>query len=243
MLIIKEELVSKLKKIGLNEYEARTYLTLTTKNQQTAKQVSKNSKVPYSRIYDVLNSLKKDWIQITDKNPKKYQAKHETYTLNQAKQKYQNLFEEIKEEIKTYRKTSYQKQKSEMLLLEDWKNITNLFNDQIKTTQKNITTMLGFKSKYYNEFLKRTKNKRIDIKIITKQSIDLELDQQNNIQKHELPFAPKIWITWFDWEKIIAIFPSTKKQKIITNEVNGIFLKDKNIGEWVKQLYKTIKHF
>ncbi|RLF60605.1 MAG: hypothetical protein DRN25_02295 [Thermoplasmata archaeon] len=49
----------KFKIFGLNKYEARAYLTLVKEGVSSAKEISKFSGVPYSRIYDVLDSLEK----------------------------------------------------------------------------------------------------------------------------------------------------------------------------------------
>ena len=47
-----------LKEIGLSEYEAKTYRALYESGEQTSRQVSELSKVPLTRVFDVLNSLR-----------------------------------------------------------------------------------------------------------------------------------------------------------------------------------------
>lgn len=52
-----EEQVQQLRELGLNTYEARTYLTLLGKDSFTPSQVADYSGVPRQRIYDILATL------------------------------------------------------------------------------------------------------------------------------------------------------------------------------------------
>lgn len=46
-------IVQQLKKIGFNEYEAKSYVSLVKQGPVTAYQVSKDSGVPRARIYEI----------------------------------------------------------------------------------------------------------------------------------------------------------------------------------------------
>ncbi len=71
-----EEARSTLKEIGLTSYETRAYLTLIESGVMTASQVSERSEVPYSKVYETLNSLqKKGWIETKQGRPTKYYPK------------------------------------------------------------------------------------------------------------------------------------------------------------------------
>jgi sugar-specific transcriptional regulator TrmB len=62
-----------LREIGLNVYEIDAYIALLESGQATAMEISKKANVPYSKIYDVLNSLKdKGWIKSVETRPTKY---------------------------------------------------------------------------------------------------------------------------------------------------------------------------
>ncbi|HLG22783.1 MAG TPA: helix-turn-helix domain-containing protein [Candidatus Manganitrophaceae bacterium] len=56
--MITKEAISKLSEIGFSEYEAKSYLALVQKNPSTAYEIGKESGVPSSKIYEVLNKLK-----------------------------------------------------------------------------------------------------------------------------------------------------------------------------------------
>ena len=62
-----------LREMGLNAYEIETYVALLENGQLTAMEISREAKVPYSKIYEVLNSLKeKSWIKSSETRPFKY---------------------------------------------------------------------------------------------------------------------------------------------------------------------------
>ncbi len=64
-----------LQKIGLNKYESNAYSALCYSDILTAVQVSKRSKVPSSKIYEVLDSLiQKGFVKIELGKPKRYLA-------------------------------------------------------------------------------------------------------------------------------------------------------------------------
>jgi len=75
-----------LHELGLTEYETETYLALLKSGALTASQVSEQSNVPYSKIYEVLNALeKKGWIEVEHGRPSKYFPKSPIEALSMAK--------------------------------------------------------------------------------------------------------------------------------------------------------------
>jgi sugar-specific transcriptional regulator TrmB len=72
-LSINENTRATLHEMGLNAYEIDTYIALLEGGKMTAMKVSGKAQVPYSKIYEVLNSLKeKGWIKSGEKRPTKY---------------------------------------------------------------------------------------------------------------------------------------------------------------------------
>ncbi|MHA2177428.1 MAG: TrmB family transcriptional regulator [Candidatus Thorarchaeota archaeon] len=68
-----------LRQLGLTEYETQAYLALVSGGQMGASDISAKSKVPYSRIYDVLGRLEdKQFIIVKRGRPTKYVAKSPT---------------------------------------------------------------------------------------------------------------------------------------------------------------------
>ena len=70
---VNENTRNALHEMGLNAYEIDAYLALLDEGQMTAMEISEQAKVPYSKMYEVLNSLKeKGWIKNTETRPFKY---------------------------------------------------------------------------------------------------------------------------------------------------------------------------
>ncbi len=70
---INENTRAALREMGLNAYEIDAYLVLLEGGQMTAMEISQEAKVPYSKMYEVLNSLKeKGWIKSSESRPFKY---------------------------------------------------------------------------------------------------------------------------------------------------------------------------
>ncbi len=73
---VSEKALKALKELGLTEYETSAYLALVEWGQLAASDISTKSRVPYSRIYDVLNRLEeKGFIQVQKGRPTIYVAK------------------------------------------------------------------------------------------------------------------------------------------------------------------------
>jgi sugar-specific transcriptional regulator TrmB len=70
---INESTRQTLHEMGLNAYEIDAYIALLEGGEMTAMQISQEAKVPYSKIYEVLNTLKeKGWIKSGESRPTKY---------------------------------------------------------------------------------------------------------------------------------------------------------------------------
>jgi sugar-specific transcriptional regulator TrmB len=62
-----------LREMSLNTYEIDAYIVLLEGGQMTAMEISREAAVPYSKIYEVLNSLKQNgWIKSSESRPFKY---------------------------------------------------------------------------------------------------------------------------------------------------------------------------
>jgi len=65
-----------LEKVGLTGYEIKTFTSLLKTGELTASNLSQQSGVPYSKIYEVLSSLEeKGWIGSDKSRPTKYFSK------------------------------------------------------------------------------------------------------------------------------------------------------------------------
>ncbi|MBI5228962.1 TrmB family transcriptional regulator [Candidatus Micrarchaeota archaeon] len=69
------DLLNSLRRLGLNQYEAQAYLTLSTLGEKTAGELSEQAELPRPRVYDVLSKLQdKGFVALQPGRPVKYAA-------------------------------------------------------------------------------------------------------------------------------------------------------------------------
>lgn len=91
-----ENLVGKMRKIGLTEYEAKAYLGLMKDNLSSAAKLSEKSGVPRTKIYAVLESLKeKGWVRIYSGVPILFRAVGPGEVLSKVKENYEDFLDSI----------------------------------------------------------------------------------------------------------------------------------------------------
>lgn len=88
---VSHETKEALRELGLTGYETHAYLSLLEKGGMTASQVSEAADVPYSKIYETLNSLnRKGWIKIERGRPSRYYPKAPSEALEAAKLRFES---------------------------------------------------------------------------------------------------------------------------------------------------------
>lgn len=99
---IPDSVKDSLRQIGLTDYEIAIYWTLISKGPMDARELSEESGVPYSRIYNILTQLEKDkkWIiKEEESRPSRYFAKSPDEALIIAKKQYNDTFDEHSNKI------------------------------------------------------------------------------------------------------------------------------------------------
>ena len=101
---ISESTRDNLREMGLNAYEIDAYIALLKGGQITAMEISREASVPYSKIYEVLNSLKeKGWVKSSESRPFKYYPvpplEAATLTKLRLEDKYQRWENAVAEEL------------------------------------------------------------------------------------------------------------------------------------------------
>ena len=94
---ISDKAKKSLEKIGLTSYEIRAYTTLIKDGESNASEISQNSGVPYSKIYEILGTIEeKGWLGSDDSRPTKYSAKAPSNALETTKQNTDEAFSQNK---------------------------------------------------------------------------------------------------------------------------------------------------
>ncbi|MEM2147403.1 MAG: helix-turn-helix domain-containing protein [Candidatus Bathyarchaeia archaeon] len=138
-----------LRKAGLTDYEANAYVMLLEKGALTAKQISYGAQIPYSKVYQTLNSLeKKGWIEVTRKRPSKYFPKSPETALKTAKAVIENEWLKMEkmvadELLPLYAKLKT-KEKYDVWLLKGTLNIVSKFKEMAKDCRQEMLIALPF---------------------------------------------------------------------------------------------------
>src|SRR5690348_18320297 len=81
--------------LGMTGYEIRVYTSLLEAGAMTAADISKKSGVPYSKIYEVLNSLEeKGWLESDSSRPQKFFPRSPSTALETMRMRHENNFRE-----------------------------------------------------------------------------------------------------------------------------------------------------
>jgi len=90
---VSEQTRKSLEKIGLTGYEIKAFTSLLKTGEITASELSQQSNVPYSKIYEVLGILEeKGWVGSDESRPTKYFAKSPNSALQTTKQRAEEDF-------------------------------------------------------------------------------------------------------------------------------------------------------
>jgi sugar-specific transcriptional regulator TrmB len=101
---LNEELIYLLKNFGLNEYEAKVYLTLVALGSSKVGAISKESKVPQSKIYQVLESLVgRGLVEYLGGRPKEFKALDPEVVLKNFSEEKERQIEEMRNLFKQMR--------------------------------------------------------------------------------------------------------------------------------------------
>ncbi len=69
------DVLNSLRRLGLNQYEAKAYFALCTTGANTAGEISERAELPRPRVYDVLSSLQdKGFVAVQQGRPVKYRS-------------------------------------------------------------------------------------------------------------------------------------------------------------------------
>jgi len=89
---VSEDAKKILHEVGLTEYETRAYLILLERGVMTASEVSEYGGVPYSKVYETLNSLeRKGWIEVERGRPSRYFPKAPSESLEAARLRLEDM--------------------------------------------------------------------------------------------------------------------------------------------------------
>jgi len=129
--------------MGLNTYEIDTYIALLEGGKMTAMESSEKAQVPYSKIYEVLNSLKeKGWIKSGESRPTKYYPvpplEATRFTKLQLEDKYTIWENTVTEDLQPLYEQKEIVERPEMLILRGQQAVLAKLDEMLKMASKEI---------------------------------------------------------------------------------------------------------
>ena len=237
-----DENISTLKGIGLTMYEAQAYVTLTSLIQGSADEVSKNSDIPRSKIYDVLKKLnEKDFIEVEDGRPLTYIAKSPVEVLSREKE---NITSQIDDTIT--RLTNIYENGMSQVQAPIWRiyGVEKIINQEveiIKRAKNTVNMRIGFLFEGEGEALIDAFKKRrsLNVNILASPTCYINNEEINiikmfkdagiNIQKADIPFV-KVMIS--DSKEMMHTYTkfSEDKRNVIPETAIGIWNKYEDVA-------------
>lgn len=132
-----------LHEMGLNAYEIDAYTALLESGQMTAMAISREAKVPYSKIYEVLNSLKgKGWIKSSESRPFQYYPvpplEATAFTKQRLEDKYQGWEQTVAEALQPLYEKRELVERPDILILHGQQAIVAKLEEVLKKANKEI---------------------------------------------------------------------------------------------------------
>lgn len=223
-----DDIVQKLKKLGFNEYEAKSYVSLVKQGPVTAYQVSKESGIPRARIYDVLSNLVEKGIVMKEEmnDTTRYSPLPVDIFLQKAQSEWQSTYTAISDTLRSL-ETSGEKADNRVVTLKDSETIVSYCQTLLKKAERRI--VLSMWDDMYGE-LKEELTQAAEK--VTVQGITLHVENPiGNLEIHritpftETPSTERWFILSIDSKEMIY-GPSLEERSIAfyTNDPVHIYL-------------------
>jgi len=140
---VSDQTQKSLEKVGLTSYEIKSFVALIKSGGNTASDLSKQSGVPYSKIYEVLSVLEgKGWIGSDKSRPTKYFAKSPNSALQTTKQRIADEFAKnekiILNDLNPIYKKSGTAERPDIWVLTGTMNIATKIFEMIETCREEV---------------------------------------------------------------------------------------------------------
>ncbi len=132
-----------MREMGLNAYEIDTYTALLEEGELTAMEISRKASVPYSKIYEVLNSLKeKGWVKSSESRPTKYYpvppVEAAAATKLRIEDKYHQWEQAVAEELQPLYEKRELIERADLLMLHGQQAVLAKLEEVLKKATKEI---------------------------------------------------------------------------------------------------------
>ncbi|WP_297497477.1 TrmB family transcriptional regulator [Thermococcus sp.] len=148
-----EEIVEKLQRLGLTKYESLAYITLLKLGPSKATDITKESGIPHTRVYDVLSSLhRKGFVDVMQGSPRLYKPVNPEVVLERIKEDFIEDIENLKKAFMDLYRGVHGEELPEIWTIQGFDNTVERAEYVIRTAKHEVLINTPF------EFLKLLKS-------------------------------------------------------------------------------------
>ncbi|NJE11686.1 HTH-type sugar sensing transcriptional regulator TrmBL1 [Thermococcus sp. LS2] len=201
-----EEIIEKLQKFGLTKYESLAYITLLKLGPSKATDITKESGIPHTRVYDVLSSLhRKGFVDIMHGTPRLYKPVNPEVILEKIKEDLIADIEDLKKAFLELYKSVHGEELPEIWTIHGFDNTLERAEYIIRTAKYEvlINTPFEFLSLLREEIKKR---KDVIFVIISNFEEVPEWLKRDNVILAKSGGAPWLMASWIIGDIDYALF-------------------------------------
>ncbi len=201
-----EEIVEKLQKLGLTKYESLAYITLLKLGPSKATDITKESGIPHTRVYDVLSSLhRKGFVDVMQGSPRLYKPVNPEVVLEKIKEDFIEDIENLKAAFLDLYREVHGEDLPEIWTIQGFDNTVERAEYVIRTAKHEVLINTPF------EFLKLLKSEiraRRDVLFVIISNFDEVPDwlQGSNVILARTGGAPWLMASWIIGDSDYSIF-------------------------------------
>lgn len=181
MLSVDKETLAVLRRLGLNQYESKTYLALASTEANSATELSDIANIPRPRVYDVLAKLeKKGFVMIRPGRPARYAVVPISNAIASLKKEREEEhrkgleeLEKLEEKLLATLDVLHMEKPSEedVYVIKDRRNIYATIGDLIERAQREIILSshkegLQRKREEFGELLHKARKRGVNVRLI-----------------------------------------------------------------------------
>jgi len=172
-----------LREVGLTDYETQAYLSLLERGVMTASEVSEHGSVPYSKVYETLNSLeRKGWIEAEQGRPSRYFPKSPSEALEATRLQIEDMVSEWKQVVLGELQPLYERrelrEKPDIWILRGEFSVLAKLQDMLNTTKKELMIAAPAFAKSFVEagvsMLSHLRDSGVNVQVMVTKDWDVE---------------------------------------------------------------------
>ena len=180
---VSEDAKKILREVGLREYETRAYLILLERGVMTASEVSEHGGIPYSKVYETLNSLERNgWIEVERGRPSRYFPNAPSESLEVARLRLEDMVNSWKHVILGELQPLYEKrellEKPDIWILRGEFSILAKLKEMLDVTRKELMIAAPAFAKGFVDasvsVLGQVRNRGVSVKVMVAGDWDVE---------------------------------------------------------------------